>query len=302
MSQEKENRQHENAQSVQEGQQPHKRRVRYKGRYPKKYEEKYNMKLSIVTVCYNAEQCIDRTIKSVLNQTCPVYEYIIIDGGSKDKTYNRVCSYEKSFAEKGILFKHISERDKGISDAFNKGIKMASGTLIGLINADDELLPETSEILKNECKKIDADIYYGNCYWVDSERNLEYVSKPKHDLSKLLYNMVLIHPSTFVKKKAYEECGLFDVTYKYCMDKELLYRMYKAGKKFDYIDRCLTKFKAGGVSDTHSKAVFKEGSRMALSYGESQIKVKSIEIIKTVRNQMVNMIKETRVYRVLKGI
>ena len=249
------------------------------------------MKLSIVTVCYNAEQCIDRTIKSVLNQTCPVYEYIIIDGGSKDKTYNRVCSYEKSFAEKGILFKHISERDKGISDAFNKGIKMASGTLIGLINADDELLPETSEILKNECKKIDADIYYGNCYWVDSERNLEYVSKPKHDLSKLLYNMVLIHPSTFVKKKAYEECGLFDVTYKYCMDKELLYRMYKAGKKFDYIDRCLTKFKAGGVSDTHSKAVFKEGSRMALSYGESQIKVKSIEIIKTVRNQMVNMIK-----------
>ncbi len=129
------------------------------------------------------------------------------------------------------------------------------------------------------------------------------MSKPKHDLSKLLYNMVLIHPSTFVKKKkAYEECGLFDVTYKYCMDKELLYRMYKAGKKFDYIDQCLTKFKAGGVSDTHSKAVFKEGSRMALSYGEPQIKVKSIEIIKTVRNQMVNMIKGTRVYRVLKGI
>ena len=126
--------------------------------------------------------------------------------------------------------------------------------------------------------------------------------KPEHDLSKLLYNMVLIHPSTFVKKKAYEECGLFDVTYKYCMDKELLYRMYKAGKKFDYIDQCLTKFKAGGVSDTHSKAVFKEGSRMALSYGEPQIKVKSIEIIKTVRNQMVNMIKGTRVYRVLKGI
>ena len=56
------------------------------------------MKLSIVTVCYNAEQCIDRTIKSVLNQTCPVYEYIIIDGGSKDKTYNRVCSYEKSLS------------------------------------------------------------------------------------------------------------------------------------------------------------------------------------------------------------
>ena len=80
------------------------------------------MKLSIVTVCYNAEQCIDRTIKSVLNQTCPVYEYIIIDGGSKDKTYNRVCSLREIFLQKReYYFKHISERDKGISDAFNKG-------------------------------------------------------------------------------------------------------------------------------------------------------------------------------------
>lgn len=260
------------------------------------------MKLSIVTVCYNAEQCIDKTIKSVLNQTCPVYEYIVVDGGSKDKTYNRICSYERVFEQKGIIFKHISERDKGISDAFNKGIKMASGTLIGLINADDEMLPRTCEILKEESKRIDADIYYGNCYWVDNERNLEYISKPKHDLEKLLYNMILIHPSTFVKKSAYEECGLFDITYKYCMDKELLYRMYKEGKKFIYIDQCLTKFKAGGVSDTHSKAVFKEGSKMALVYGEPKWKVMSIELKKNIRNKMVQTIKGTRLYRVLKGI
>lgn len=260
------------------------------------------MKLSIVTVCYNAEQCIDKTIKSVLNQTCPVYEYIVVDGGSKDKTYNRICSYERVFEQKGIIFKHISERDKGISDAFNKGIKMASGTLIGLINADDEMLPRTCEILKEESKRIDADIYYGNCYWVDNERNLEYISKPKHDLEKLLYNMILIHPSTFVKKSAYEECGLFDITYKYCMDKELLYRMYKEGKKFIYIDQCLTKFKAGGVSDTHSKAVFKEGSKMALAYGEPKWKVMSIELKKNIRNKMVQTIKGTRLYRVLKGI
>ena len=69
---------------------------------------------------------------------------LLLMEGQKTKRTIEICSYEKSFAEKGILFKHISERDKGISDAFNKGIKMASGTLIGLINADDELLPETS--------------------------------------------------------------------------------------------------------------------------------------------------------------
>ena len=72
------------------------------------------MKLSIVTVCYNAEQCIDRTIKSVLNQTCPVYEYIIIDGGSKDKTYNRVCSYEKSFAEREYYLSIFQKETKGL--------------------------------------------------------------------------------------------------------------------------------------------------------------------------------------------
>lgn len=76
---------------------------------------------------------------------------LLMEGQKTKRTIEFVVT--RNLCRKGILFKHISERDKGISDAFNKGIKMASGTLIGLINADDELLPETSEILKNECKK-----------------------------------------------------------------------------------------------------------------------------------------------------
>lgn len=258
------------------------------------------MKLSIVTVCYNAEACIDKTIKSILNQTLPIYEYIVIDGASNDATYSHVCSYDSDFKEKGIIFKHISEPDRGISDAFNKGIQMATGDIIGLINADDELTENANEILNEIIENNQADIYYGNCLWIDNDRNMEYIRKPSTKLNKLLYNMVLIHPSTFVKKEAYNKCGLFDITYKLCMDKELLYRMYKSEMKFVYIDEILSKMASGGVSDTNIKAVYKEGSRMALSYGEPFLKAKAIEIKKTIRNRIVTQLKHTLVFRKIK--
>lgn len=111
------------------------------------------MNLSIITVSLNAEKYIDKTINSILNQTDPVYEYIIIDGNSKDRTYNIICSYEKKFKEKGIRYIYSSDKDRGISDAFNKGIKKATGDLIGIINADDELMPDANKILKNIMKK-----------------------------------------------------------------------------------------------------------------------------------------------------
>ena len=114
--------------------------------------------------------------------------------------------------------------------------------------------------------------------------------------------MVLIHPSTFVKKAVYDELGVFDISYRYCMDKELLYRFYKAGKKFQYVESCLTKFKAGGVSDTHVKAVFREGSRMALSYGEPYVRVKFIEYKKLMRETCVRFLKKTPVYAAIKKV
>lgn len=257
------------------------------------------MRTTIVTVCYNAEECIEKTIKSVLNQTVPVYEYVLIDGKSEDQTFEIIKKYSAVFQEKGIRYIYKSEKDRGISDAFNKGIALSTGELIGLINADDELMPETNEILQNACKK-DYDIFYGNCLWIDEKNGYEYISKPKHKLDDLLYNMVLVHPSTFVKKTCYDECGVFDISYRYCMDKELLYRMYLSGRKFHYVDDVLTKFKAGGVSDVHAREVFREGSRMALSYGEPKLKVMMIEYQKIVRDKLVRFIKKTSVYKKMK--
>lgn len=259
------------------------------------------MKISMVTICFNAENVIEKTIKSVLNQSEPVYEYILVDGASKDRSYEIIKSYEKQFADKGIRYLHLSEKDKGISDAFNKGIARATGDLVGIINADDELLPDTCKILKKYASENPADVYYGDCIWVDEKNKLEYISKPKHDLEKLLYHMVLIHPSTFVMRTAYEECGGFDISYRYCMDKELLYRFLRRGKTFYYIEECFTKFKAGGVSDSHAKAVFKEDSRMAMKYGEPFLKVKLIEKKKLLKDSMSRILKKTPLYLMIKN-
>lgn len=251
------------------------------------------MRLSIITISFNAEECIERTIKSVLNQTLPIYEYIFVDGGSKDCTNSIIDSYKPQFEAAGIHVQHISEPDRGISDAFNKGIRLATGDLIGIINSDDELMPETNAWLTEANEKKPADIYYGNCVWVDTVNSFEYVSKPRHNLEELKFNMILKHPSTFVKADAYRRVGMFDISYKYCMDKELLYRMYLAGAKFEYLDRELTKFKAGGVSDKRTKDVIREGTRMARGYGEPMLKLKIIEWKKLARHRVASVMKKS---------
>jgi glycosyltransferase involved in cell wall biosynthesis len=254
------------------------------------------MKLSIITISFNAEECIEKTIESVLNQSVPVFEYIMIDGASSDHTYDIIKSYDEKFQNRGIHFIHISEPDKGISDAFNKGVKLAEGDIIGIINADDELLPDANAILQEEWEKVKADVYYGNCWWVDTGRNIEYISRPRQDLSLLLHTMILIHPSTFVAKKAYDECGVFNVDYRYCMDKDLLYRLYKSGKSFKYIDAELTRFKAGGVSDKNLKAVLKEGEKNAIYYGAPFLKTKVMFAKKYVKNKIIILVKKTPLY------
>lgn len=257
------------------------------------------MKLTIVTVCFNAEKVIGNTIESVLKQSKPIYEYVFIDGCSKDNTVSVIEKYRESFEKIGVKYVVKSEPDKGISDAFNKGVGIATGDLIGIINADDELMPNAHEVLCNVYNE-NVGVYYGNCWWIDKERNMEYKKKPQKSLDKLLYDMVLVHPSTFVKKSVYLKCGNFNEKYKYGMDADLLYRIYKAGVRFKYVDEELTKFKAGGVSDVNARAVYREGALRALSYGEPYVKVKVIEWKKIIRNKVVMMLKSTFIYKRIK--
>lgn len=151
------------------------------------------LKVSMITICYNAEKTIAKTIESVLSQDYENLEYIIVDGGSKDHTIDIIKSYENE------KIRWISENDNGISDAFNKGIKMAIGDFIGLINADDYLLPHAIANLLLACHE-EADVLYENTIVNDEENELKLV-KHAGSVEGLEYSLPFIHQSSLVRKK-----------------------------------------------------------------------------------------------------
>ena len=218
-------------------------------------------KISIITITYNSEKTLEDTIKSVIAQDYENLEYIIIDGGSKDKTLEIVGKYQE------YISYFVSEPDRGICDAFNKGILAATGDIIGIINSDDLLYPGAlSEVARAYHSGID--IIYGKGKRLFPDGRMEdYLPR---ELSFLKYGMALVHPSTFVTKSAYMKYGVFDLRYKGCMDRELLLRMKTQGAKFTYVDAYLSIYRMGGFSDNnYQKVVAKERDEISIQYGAS---------------------------------
>lgn len=232
-------------------------------------------KVSIITISFNSEQVIEKTIKSVLGQSYRPLEYVFVDGASKDKTVNRIKEYIPILEEKGIEVKFISEPDKGISDAFNKGIIMATGSIIGITNADDAIAENAIEEIASNFPQ-DIDVYYGNLLWVDNERGISYIRKSSENLRDLKIRLKILHPATYVRRSAYEKYGVYNTDFKYCMDKELLARMQRKGAKFQYCDQVFSIVTAGGVSDKNLRGVIEEGKRIAVENGIPKIAVEFI--------------------------
>jgi len=215
-------------------------------------------KISIITVCYNSAKTIEKTIKSVVNQNYPNLEYIIIDGGSKDGTIDIINKYKDNIS------KFISEPDKGISDAFNKGVKLASGEIIGILNSDDWHELNTLETVAQELSTKQADYIIGcQKYW--DENGGSFIVHPDYQYrQKVLYRMPrLNHASAFFKKSVYDSIGLFDIRYKYAMDYDFFLRAFLAGKKPIFIDRVFTNMNLAGASDRHALAAYRETAFIA---------------------------------------
>lgn len=230
------------------------------------------MKYSVVTICYNAEQEIEETILSILNQTrTDDVEYIVVDGASKDRTFSLVQSYREHFQAKGIPFRCYSEPDKGISDAFNKGVLYAEGEWIALVNAGDCYAPDALESFER-AGVDDVDICYGNVLWSDAENGRSYIRKSSPFPSHLKLGMPILHPACIIRKSAYQDVGLYRIDYRYSMDRELLARMWMAGKRFKYIDHVFSVMRAGGLSDTNAYTAprKKESMNIALACGVSR--------------------------------
>jgi glycosyltransferase involved in cell wall biosynthesis len=162
--------------------------------------------VSIITVVYNGQQYIEDVIKSVLNQSYKNIEYIIIDGGSTDNTLAIIKKYENQISY------WISEKDEGISDAFNKGIQRSKGEIIGIINSDDWY--EKDAVEKVVAKIKDADVVYSDMQlWKNDEK--DFIVKGDHQF--LTKEMTVNHPSVFVRKECYTQFGLFDTQYELAM-------------------------------------------------------------------------------------
>ena len=221
--------------------------------------------LSIVTVCYNSEKTISRTIDSIAAQTYPHIEYIVVDGGSTDRTVEILRSRQTD------IDLWISERDHGISDAFNKGIALATGEYVALVNADDWLEPDHFRLAIEHLKRSDADFTFGNLMFHDHE------GAPLYTLigdalyaSKILHAMPAInHPSIVCRRSLYERNGLFDKTFRIAMDYEWLLRNHKQGARGAYIPDITSHMGTNGISQRRVLASLKEVERASIRYGYS---------------------------------
>lgn len=219
------------------------------------------MKISIVTVCYNSEKTIEQTIKSVVNQTYKNIEYIIVDGKSKDGTLDIIKKYKKKYPK---IINYITEKDKGIFDAMNKGIKMATGDYIGILNSDD-LLANSNVIKKmaNLLKKEDYDGFYANIVYMNNELDAVKRNVIAGKVSKKL-GWVMPHGTMYLKKTIYEEFGYYDLNYKITADYEFTIRMLRKYNHFAYLREYFLIMRVGGVSTAGLKGYlknFKEATR-----------------------------------------
>jgi len=203
-----------------------------------------NIKITIITITLNSEKTVEKTIKSIISQNYSNLEYIIIDGGSTDKTIEIVNKYSSKIS------KIISERDEGISDAFNKGIRLATGDVIGIINSDDILLPGALSALEENFEP-NVDVYRGNTIIWNDKNDLKVREIPSMKFKTLHFFLKVSHQSTFITKLAYQKYGLYKKNYKFLMDVDLLTRFYNHKAKFKYINHDIALYRMGGITSTN---------------------------------------------------
>lgn len=218
-------------------------------------------KISIITSCFNSEKHLEQCIQSIISQGYDNLEYIIIDGGSKDGTLDIISKYQDKIAY------FISEQDKGISDAFNKGIKVATGDIIGIINSDDFMMPNALQKI-SEYYEDDIDVYRGYCLVWNEKLGNKRELRPNERFNIPPFGAIVCHESSFISKRCYEKLGGYKVDFKYTMDLDLFVRMYKnLSLKSKIVDVCVITFRTGGASSTAASKIESERKRLVLENG-----------------------------------
>mgnify|MGYP000857603894 CR=1 FL=1 len=201
-----------------------------------------NPEFSIITVCFNSEKTIERTIISVLSQSYQDFEYIIVDGASTDGTLSIIKNYIKKYPDK---IKLISEKDNGIYDAMNKGIRSASGNLIGIVNSDDYYEIDALENISRAYDGKKYEIVYGMLRTIKDGKEVSVYIKNHQWLN----DDMITHPTCFVTKDTYVDFGLYSLEYRYSADYEFMIRMNRNKQVvFNPIYKIISNFSLDGAS------------------------------------------------------
>ena len=228
------------------------------------------MKVSIITSCYNREATICDAIESVLGQDYPNIEYIVVDGASTDDSLKIIREYD------GRIHTIVSEPDHGMYEAINKGLKLATGDIVGLMHSDDFFYSrDTVSKLVAEFEKTHADLIYGNGIYVNAEHTERIVRNwvsGKYSKPKMRRGWLPLHPTVYMKRECLEQHGLYDESYKIAADSDFLVRyMYKGNLKIHYLNEYIVRMRMGGLSTDREKMKQKWGEdiRMYRSHGFS---------------------------------
>jgi glycosyltransferase len=243
------------------------------------------MKISIITTCYNRAATIQGAIESVLAQDYPDIEYIIIDGASNDGSVQAI----KSMMEDGRwkkFWKFISERDHGMYEAINKGIRMATGDVIGLVHSDDFFYDNhvISDVVKR-FEETNADFLYGDGVFVnanDTNKPVRNWIGGAYHRWKVACGWLPLHPTCYIRRDVMMREGLYDESYKIAADSDLLFRyLYMANLKVTYLKRKIIRMRMGGLSTDSAKRklMWAEDVRMYRSHGRWGVPTKVMKMM-----------------------
>ena len=232
------------------------------------------MKISIVTVCYNSEETIEDTINSVLSQKYDNIEYIIIDGKSTDRTMSIIEKYSLR------IDKVISEQDNGLYDAMNKGISMATGDVVGILNSDDIYTDDFSieKVMDVFHRSTFLDAVYADLYYV-SEKDTDkivrrWITGVKKPFSKGWHPA---HPSLILKKNVYTQFGYFNLNYKLAADFEIMLRFIeKSHIKIEYLKKPIIKMRLGGETNKSISNIISQNIECVREFKDNDLNVNSL--------------------------
>jgi glycosyltransferase involved in cell wall biosynthesis len=230
------------------------------------------MKISIVTSSFNSVDTVEKTIKSILSQTYPNIEYIIIDAKSTDGTIDIINKYKDKIA------KFVSEKDRGIYDGMSKGIKMATGDIVGILNSDDVYASDNViEMVIKEMEEKKVDCCWGDLVYVD-KKNIDKIIRnwksSGYKEGKFKIGWHPPHPTFFVKRWVYKKYGVFNLDFSISADYELMLRFLEKYKiKSCYIPQILVKMRVGGQSGESIKNIIKANQECYWAWKKNGLKV-----------------------------